>query len=51
MNTSMMKANMKELDLNEMEQVNGGCVITIAMIAACLLAIGGGVVIREELKD
>ena len=36
-----MKTEMKELNLNEMEQVNGGCIWCIAVVAV-IVATGAG---------
>ena len=42
---------MKELNLNETEQVNGGFLISVLMIAAGGLSILGGAVFVNEMKD
>ena len=36
-----MNTNMKELNLNELEQANGGCLICLACIASTVIFWGG----------
>lgn len=52
MNTTMNEITMKELNLNEMEQVNGGSIIGLL----CVLGVVGGAIgmaigIGHALKD
>ena len=47
-----MKTEMKELNLNEMEQVNGGCIWCIAAIAVIAVMGGGfGHLAYQQMKN
>ena len=51
MNTNMKETEMRELNLNELEQVNGGCIWCIAALgstAVWIAAIGGLVYLANK---